>query len=148
MKISKFTAAIIASSIALTSLAAIPASAARDGEKLTRLLLGAIAVGAIVDTVKKNKRKRNHAAKYDNYNSHQPARVRNSHRPKTCLRKKYTNQGWKTFYSQKCLNRHRAERRDHHPRARHHKHHNSHAHGQQHNNNRYNNPVVYSNRRY
>ena len=109
MKTTNFIGALLAGSIAITSTFAAPAAAASDGDRLARILLGAAAIGSVVHTVKKNKKRRDAVARRDHYrpNQYQPRVRHNNHRPKTCLRKKYTYNGWQTFYSQRCLAEHR-----------------------------------------
>lgn len=124
MRLSKFTIAVIASAIAMTTFATAPVAAASDGDRLATILLGAAAIGVIAHSVKKRKRARQEAAQYDNHYYRQPRAVQNRHRPKTCLRKKYTHDGWKTFYSRKCLKRHRSQSHNHNAH-RHNGHHNS-----------------------
>jgi len=107
MRISKFTGAIVAGAIAITSVFTVPAAAASDSNRLATILLGAAAVGLVVHTVKKNKKSHATVVSHNAYKSHKPRVAYNRHRPKSCLRKKYTNHGWKTFYSRKCLEQHR-----------------------------------------
>ncbi len=110
MKLSKFTTAVIAGAIAITTFTTAPVAAASDGDRLAQILLGAAAIGVIVHSANKRKRARQEVTHYDKY---QPRVVHNRHRPKTCLRKKYTHGGWKTFYSRKCLEQHRSRSRNH-----------------------------------
>ena len=109
MKKSTYISAIIAGALALTSSLSAPASAGADSEQLTRYLLGAAAIAAIAHASKKH-RQEAPAASYDAYNSHVSYK---SSKPRSCLRKKYTNHGWKTFYSKHCLNKHRSRHRSH-----------------------------------
>lgn len=113
MKMSKFTCAVIAGSIALTSAFTTAVQAGGRGDKLATILLGAAAVGLVAHTIHKNKKSRAKVTQYDHYDAYRPNKPRvryNDHRPRTCLRKKYTNHGWKTFYSRKCLEQHRVRR--------------------------------------
>ena len=107
MRVSKFTSAIVAGAIAITSAFATPASAASDGNRLATILLGAAAVGLAVHTIKKNKKSHATVARHNAYRPREQRAVYNQHRAKNCLRKKYTNHGWKTFYSRKCLEKQR-----------------------------------------
>jgi hypothetical protein len=112
MKITNFIGAVLAGSIAITSIFAAPVAASSRNGDLAKVLLGAAAIGLVAYSVKKNKKRRNNVAKQDYYRP-QPYRQRARHynyKPKTCLRKRYTNHGWKTFYSQRCLANHRNNR--------------------------------------
>jgi hypothetical protein len=138
MILSKFTTAIIAGAIAITTFTTAPVAAASDSDRLAQILLGAAAIGVIVHTAKKRKRARQEVTHYDNYQHRQPRVVHNRHRPKTCLRKKYTHDGWKTFYSRKCLERHRSQSHNHnthkhngHQNSRHYKKHHKNTHRNQ-----------------
>ncbi len=139
MKISNFIGAVLVSSIAITSTFAAPAAAASDGDRLARILLGAAAVGLVVHTVKKNKNRHATVARQDHYRSRQQRARYNNHRPKTCLRKKYTYNGWQTFYSQRCLAQQRRNNNGRHSDARHDYDNYGHAHDRRKKyNNRYN----------
>lgn len=110
MKTTKFIGAVLAGSIAITSAFTAPVAASGRNGDLAKILLGAAAIGLVVHTVKKNKKRRNSVARQDHYRPHQQRARHHNYKPKTCLRKKYTNHGWKTFYSQKCLANHRNNR--------------------------------------
>ena len=96
----KFINIVTVGAIALATATAAPARADSDGEKIVKLLLGVAAIAAIANATNKD---RHHVAHTP------PKRAKVIHRvqpPKTCLRKRYTRNGWKTFYSRKCLNKH------------------------------------------
>jgi hypothetical protein len=114
MKTSNFIGAVLAGSIALTSTFAAPVAASSKTDNLAKILLGAAAIGLVVHTVKKNKKRRAAVARQNQYRpqQYQQRGYHNNHRPKTCLRKKYTYNGWKTFYSKKCLAQHRRQHND------------------------------------
>ncbi len=108
MKTTKFIGAVLAGSIAITSAFAAPVAASSRTDNLAKILLGAAAVGLVVHSANKNKRaRRANVARQDHYAPRQPRVRYRENRPKTCLRKRYTNHGWKTFYSQRCLAKHR-----------------------------------------
>ncbi len=125
MIISNFTGALVAGAIALTAAFTSPVAAASDGERLARILLGAAAVGLVAHKVRKNKKRREEVSKNYRYDSREYRSGHGNHRPKTCLRKKYTGHGWKTFYSQRCLAKHRAHRYDSYDNHRHDRHRNT-----------------------
>ncbi len=141
MRVSKFTGAIVAGAIAITSAFATPAAAASDGNRLATILLGAAAVGLVVHTVKKNKKSRATVVSHNAYRSRGSHTIYNQHRPKNCLRKKYTNHGWKTYYSRKCLEQQRNRHNNGYSEANHHNHnrYDDGNHGRRNNHNRYNN---------
>ena len=142
MRVSKFTGAIVAGAIAITSAFATPASAASDGDRLATILLGAAAVGLAVHTIKKKKKEKSHAtvARHNAYRPRDSRAVYNQHRPKNCLRKKYTNHGWETYYSRKCLKNHRNRHNHGYSEANHHNHNRyDDNHGRRNNHGRYNN---------
>lgn len=120
MKTSNLIAIAVSGAIALTA-AATPASAASDGDRLAQILFGAAAIGAIAHVVHKDKKKRRQREAARN-NHYKPQPVYQNHKPRTCLRKKYTNHGWKTFYSRKCLKQHGYGQQVH-------NNHNTHSHG-------------------
>ena len=93
MKTSNFIAITVSGAIALSAVAT-PVSGASDGDRLAQLLFGAAAIGAIAHVVHKDKKKRRHqeAARRQHY---EPKPVYQNHKPRTCLRKKWTNHGWK-----------------------------------------------------
>ena len=136
MRTSKFVSAIVAGSIAISAGFAAPAFAGADRNQLARILLGAVAVGAIAHQVNKNKKSREAVVHHNQYKPHQPRVVYDRHRPRTCLRKKYTQHGWKTFYSQKCLKQHRNRHGDR-DWNHNHKHHDKHARRHRHDNHRH-----------
>lgn len=139
MKTTKFIGAILAGSIAITSAFAAPVAASSRTDNLAKILLGAAAIGLVVHNVKKNKRaRRTNVTRQDHYRPHQPRVRHHNYKPKTCLRKKYTNHGWKTFYSQRCLAKHRHNQSDGYART-HDRHNNNGGFARTHNrNNRYN----------
>lgn len=107
----KFINIVTVGAIALATATAAPARADSDGEKIIKLLIGVAAVAAIANSAKKNDdRHTNQRIKHT-----PPKRVKHHTRPpKTCLRKRYTGHGWKTFYSRKCLNKHHYRHNDRH----------------------------------
>ena len=146
MKMSKFTGVVIAGSIAPTSAFTTPVQAGSRGDKLATIILGAAAVGLVAHSIHKNKKSRANVTQYDQYGAYRPNKPRahhNSHRPRKCLRKKYTNHGWKTFYSRRYLEQHRTHR--HGGYATNHGHNQNHY-GQHHNKHkRHNKRVRYGN---
>lgn len=90
-----FIAAITAAAIALGSLTATPAAALDDRETL-RLLLGAIAVGVLVNELHQNSQ-----------NNRQPARVSSRSRaiPSECVFEVRTRRGWRDVVGQNCVSR-------------------------------------------
>ncbi|KAB7614453.1 hypothetical protein F9L33_07365 [Amylibacter sp. SFDW26] len=104
MKTSRLIALTVSGAIALTAVAT-PASAASDGDRLAQFLFGAAAIGAIAHVVHKDKKKRRQqeAARRQHY---EPKPVYQNHKPRHCLRQKWTNHGWKKYYSRKCLKQH------------------------------------------
>jgi len=116
MKSAPFISAIAAAAIALTASIATPAAAGDRGDTLAKILIGAAVVGIAASVIhNKNKRRRQAVTQYDTYRPnpayrpYQP-RVVYQQRPKTCLRQRYTNYGWKTYYSRKCLDRYYSQR--------------------------------------
>ncbi|MBL4750102.1 MAG: hypothetical protein JKX71_05875 [Amylibacter sp.] len=108
MKTTNFIGAVLAGSIAITSIFAAPVAASGKTDNLAKILLGAAAVGLVVYSVKKNKRaRRANVARQDYYRPQQPRVDHQYYKPKICLRKRYTYNGWETFYSQRCLDRNR-----------------------------------------
>lgn len=128
MRMPKFVSAVVAGSIALTAGFSAPAAAGADSEQLARILLGAVAVGAIAHQVNKNSRSRETVVHHNDYQSYRPRVEHHNHRPKTCLRRKYTGHGWKTFYSSRCLEQHRHRRNGHNANARFDNHDHKHSH--------------------
>jgi hypothetical protein len=112
MRISNFTGVIVASAIATSAIFATPVAAASDGDRLARIVLGAAVVGLVAHKIHKNKKHRKEVSRDYRYDDR-------DYRPKRCLRKKYTRHGWKTFYSQRCLAKHRAHRNDYYDNHRH-----------------------------
>ncbi len=104
MKTSNLIAITVSGAIALSAVAT-PASASNDGDRLAQFLFGAAAIGAIAHVIHKDKKKRRHqeAARRHHYES-KP--VYQKHKPRECLRQKWTNHGWKKYYSHKCLKQH------------------------------------------
>jgi len=116
MKSAPFISAIAAASIALTASIATPAAAGDRGDTLAKILIGAAVVGVAASVIhNKNKHRNQAVTQYDNYRpnaAYRPYRPRvvYNHRPKACLRQKYTRYGWKTYYSRRCLDRYYSQR--------------------------------------
>ena len=125
MRISKLTSALVAGAIATSAIFAAPVSAASDGDRLARIVLGAAAVGLVAHKIHKNKKRRKEVSRNYRYDNRGHRSGHRNYRPKTCLRKKYTGYGWKSFYSQRCLAKHRAYRNDGYDNHRHDRHYNS-----------------------
>lgn len=94
----KFIAMITATAIAFTGISAPSVQAADNGE-IARFLLGVGIIAAIANEASKSQaqpapvqRRQNHR-----HNAH------NNKPPKKCLRQRYTNHGWKKYYSHRCL---------------------------------------------
>lgn len=86
--------------LALTGAAAAPAKAG-DADAIAALLFGAATVAIIANEVKKDK-KSHSSQSAQTYSTPRPTA------PRACLRKKWTNNGWVTFYAPKCVERHNA----------------------------------------
>jgi hypothetical protein len=119
MYISNFTGALVAGAIAISAGFASPVAAANDSERLARIVLGAAAVGLVAHKIRKNKKRRAEVSRQNTYRYRDDHSGYHNNRPRTCLRKKYTGHGWKTYYSRKCLAQHRGHRRDHYDNHRH-----------------------------
>ena len=122
MRISKFASALVAGAIATSAIFATPVSAASDGDVLARIVLGAAAVGLVAHKIHKNKKHRKEVSRNNRYDNRNYRSGHRNYRPKSCLRKKYTGYGWKTFYSQRCLTKHRTQRNDYYDNYRHNRH--------------------------
>jgi hypothetical protein len=118
MRISNFTGVIVASAIATSAIFATPVAAASDGDRLARIVLGAAVVGLVAHKIHKNKKHRKEVSRDYRYDDRDYRPQHRDYRPKRCLRKKYTRHGWKTFYSQRCLAKHRAHRNDYYDNRR------------------------------
>ncbi len=125
MHISNFTGALVAGAIAISATFASPVVAASDSDRFARILLGVAAVGLVAHKVRKNKKHREEVSRNYRYDNRDYRPGHRNYRPKSCLRKKYTGHGWKTFYSQRCLAKHRAHRNDYYDNHRHDRHRNS-----------------------
>jgi hypothetical protein len=119
MHITNFTGALIAGAIAITTVFASPVAAASDGDRLARIVLGAAAIGLVAHKIHKNKKRRAEVSRRNTYGYDDNRGAYHNNRPRTCLRKKYTGQGWKTYYSRKCLAQYRGQRRGHYDASRH-----------------------------
>lgn len=141
MLISNFTGALIAGAIAITTVFAAPVAAANNGNRLARIVLGAAAVSLVAHKVRKEKTYRREVSRRNTREYRNNRTRHHDNRPKTCLRKKYTDHGWKTYYSRRCLSKHRKHRHEHYDARRDNGHANSrrhsHAdHGNKHTNSR------------
>ena len=91
-----------AGAIALSGLTAAPAKASPE-DNLLKFLVGAVIVGAVINEAnKKNKpavvsNNRHHKKKKNRHHAYKPQK------PKQCLRQRWTDYGWKTFYAKRCM---------------------------------------------
>lgn len=93
----------IVAAITLTGAATAPAKAG-DADAIAALIFGAATVAIIANEVKdKKKAKRSAQTHYDppkyNRSNTRPAA------PRTCLRKRWTQNGWVTYYDKVCASR-------------------------------------------
>jgi hypothetical protein len=137
MKSAKFISALVAGSIALTAGFTTSASAANNNDKLAKIVLGVAAVAIAANVIRNKKKSRAPVTQYDTYRTPQP--VYNDYRPKTCLRKKYTPNGWQTYYSRRCLAQYRERTNDHYTNARRYGHKRHDKHDRQYDHDRYEN---------
>ncbi len=92
--------------ITTIALAAAPQVQARSS--LDNFLLGATAIAILGIAV--NKSKARPAPVIQPYEHPRPSYTREPvrmHKPKHCLRQRWTNTGWVTYYSKQCLTRYR-----------------------------------------
>ncbi|MFQ5438164.1 MAG: hypothetical protein ACE5DK_04945 [Paracoccaceae bacterium] len=94
----KLIAIITAGAIASAGLSAAPAQADAATD-LVKFMVGAAFIGAMVNA--------------PNNNTQVVVTTRaHNHKPRVCLRKRWTNHGWVAFYGRKCMNRHGWHRRN------------------------------------
>lgn len=104
--IKSITTTLAAAAIVVSPVAVKPAAANHD---ISRALLGIAAVALIANEIDKNKKKK--AATVQTYQPPAKKKKHVAHKPKPkpkakqCLRQRWTENGWVTYKSQKCLER-------------------------------------------
>ncbi len=102
----KLIAFVTAGAIAMTGITAAPVQA-DPADDLARFLIGAAILGIVVNEANKHNTNvtvstnRGHKAHKPNKRRHANANQR--HKPRQCLRQKWTHNGWKKFYNRRCM---------------------------------------------
>ncbi len=104
---SQLIALFAAGSIASTGIS-VPTQA-RANDEFVKFLVGAAIIGAIASAANSfnNPATVTHGYHGNNHKVHKPKKNKHSHvkrkKPKKCLRQRWTNHGWKTFYGKRCM---------------------------------------------
>ncbi len=102
----KLIALVTAGAIATAGIGAAPAQAGPNDD-LARFLIGAAIIGMIANSA-------NNPNTYVRRNPIiQPVTHVHRHKPRTCLRQKWTSRGWVKFYARRCMLNHGWHKRGH-----------------------------------
>lgn len=113
----KLIAFTTATAIAFSGITAAPAQAGPD-EDLIRFLIGAAIVGVVINEANKNNQpvtvttNNGHYKKKAKRKHHKKHHAHKKNKPRECLRQRWTNHGWKTFYGKRCMINHGWTRHD------------------------------------
>ncbi len=89
----KLITLVAAAAMAVTGFASTPAQAGQNDD-FVRFLVGVAVLGAIANSANQNSRVTVSSGGY----AHQ-----HNHLPRQCLRKRWTNNGWKKYYDRQCM---------------------------------------------